>query len=238
MARYWTLSEIKQKVQQDLDLESEVFIQPTELTNYINQAIDEAEAEIHGIYEDYFLTWYYPLLVAGQREYDLPENIYAHKIRKIIFSDDQSKTYEVARIPESAKFEDIALTERFRSTEFYRYLIVNNIPGQPQIYTVPAIREGDTGSSQDGQSRMRIWYLRNANKLEADADVCDIPEFVHFVIAYAKLRCLEKEGHPNMMYWDAQTERQRRLMIDTLANMIPDGATRIEPDMTSYEEIS
>ncbi|MFQ6611370.1 MAG: hypothetical protein ACE5D7_11325 [Fidelibacterota bacterium] len=238
MARYWTLSEIRQKIQQDLDLESEVFIQDAELTNYINQAIDEAEAEIHATYEDYFLTWHFPVLVAGQREYDLPSNIYAHKIRQIIFSDDQSKTYEVTRIPESEKFQDIALTERFRSTEFYRYTIINTTPGEPKIYTVPAIRESDTGPSQDGQSKMRVWYLRNANRLEADDDKCDIPEFVHFVIGYAKLRCLEKEGHPNMVYWAGQVERQRRLMIDTLSNMVPDGDTLIEPNMMHYDELS
>ena len=233
MARFWTLAEIREKVNQDLDLEGEVFIQPNELRNYINQAIDEAEAEIHAIYEDYFLDWYYVPLVIDQQEYDLPPNIYAHKIRKIIFSDDQSKTYEVSRIPESAKFEDIALTERFRSTEFYRYLIVNRAAGMPQMYFVPAIREGDVSPS-----RMRVWYLRDANRLVEDTDLCDIPEFVHFVIAYTKLRCLEKEMHPGTQYWADQVERQRRLMIDTLTNMIPDGETRIEPDMTTYEELS
>ena len=238
MAKFWTLAEIRTKINRDLDLEGEVFVQPQELIGYINQAIDEAEAEIHTIYEDYFLTWYFPELVSGQREYDLPSDIYAHKIRKIIFSDDQSKTYEIARVPESEKFSDIALTERFRSTEFYRYLIVNTTPGAPKIYTVPAIREDDTGPSNDGQSKMRIWYLRNANRLSNDTDVCDIPEFVHFVIAYAKLRCLEKEGHPNMMYWAQQTERQRRLMVDTLTNMIPDGETLIEPNMMHYDELS
>tara|TARA_R110002012_G_scaffold303533_1_gene505343 strand:+ start:1609 stop:2310 length:702 start_codon:yes stop_codon:yes gene_type:complete len=233
MAKYWTLAEIREKVQQDLDLEGEVFIQPTELTNYINQAIDEAEAEIHSIYEDYFLTDYFVPLVTDENLYSLPPDIYAHKIRKIIFSDDQSKTYEVARIPESAKFQDIALTERFRSTEFYRYLLYNKEIGNPQMYFVPAIREGDTSPS-----RMRVWYLRNANRLVAETDVCDIPEFVHFVIGYTKLRCLEKEMHPGTTYWADQVERQRRLMVDTLANMIPDGETRVEPDMTTYEEIS
>jgi len=238
MAKYWTLAEIRQKVQQDLDLEGEVFIQPTELTNYINQAIDEAEAEIHTIYEDYFLSDYFVPLVEGEKRYSLPEDIYAHKIRKIIFSDDQSKTYEVARIPESAKFEDIALTERFRSTEFYRYLITNETIGNPTMYFVPAIRQNDTGPSQDGVSKMRVWYLRNANRLQLDTDICDIPEFVHFVIAYTKLRCLEKEMHPGTEYWANHTERQRRLMVDTLSNMVPDGETRVEPDMSTYEELS
>jgi len=233
MAKYWTLAEIRTKINRDLDLESEVFIQPEELVGYINEAIDEAEAEIHSIYEDYFLRDEYLPLATGQQQYDLPADIYAHKIRKIIFSDDQSKTYEVARIPESQKFQDIALTERFRSTEFYRYLLVNSTPGSPKIYFVPTIREDDTGSNL-----MRIWYLRNANRLSADTDVCDIPEFVHFVIAYAKQRCLEKEGHVMLPYWENQAEKQRRLMIDTLKSMIPDGETIIEPMMDHYEEMS
>lgn len=233
MAKYWTLSEIREKISRDLDVEAEVFIQPEEMTGYINEAIDEAEAEIHAIYEDYFLTDYYVPLVAGTQEYSLPSDIYAHKIRKIIFSDGQSKTYEIPRIPESDKFEDIALTERFRSTEFYRYLIKNSTPGDPKIYFVPTIREADAGSDE-----MRIWYLRNANRLSLDSDICDIPEFVHFIISLAKLRILEKEGHPNTPYWDNQTERQRRLMVNTLSNMIPDGETMIVPDMTHYDEIS
>lgn len=233
MAKFWTLSEIRTKIEQDLDLESEVFVQPAELVNYINESIDEAESEIHTIYEDYFLTDYFVPLVTDEKLFDLPPNIYAHKIRKIIFSDDQSKTYEVARIPESEKFNDIALTERFRSTEFYRYLITNSTPGEPKIYFVPAIREADTAPNM-----MRVWYLRNANRLENDSDICDIPEFVHFVIAQAKLRCLEKEGHPSMQYWDSQTERLRRRMIDTLTNMVPDGATHIEPNMMHYDELS
>jgi len=233
MAKYWTLEEIQTKVRRDLDLEGEVFITEDELIDYINEGIDEAEAEIHAIYEDYFLTDYFVPLVTGEKEYSLPTDIYAHKIRKIIFSDDQSKTYEVARIPESAKFSDIALTERFRSTEFYRYLIVNTTPGDPKVYFVPAIRENDADPS-----RMRIWYLRNANRLSISADVCDIPEFVHFVIAYTKLRCMEKEGHIGMDSWALKTERQRQLMVNTLSNMIPDGATRVEPEMTYYEELS
>lgn len=236
--RYWTLGEIRTKVKRDLDLEAEVFVQPAELNDYINQAIDEAEAEIHGIYEDYFLTDYRLETVAGTAKYVLPTDIYANKIRRVIFSDDQSKTYEISRIPESAKFEDIALTERYRSTEFYRYLLVNDIPGSPQIYFVPPMRAEDTGLNAEGLPRTRMWYIRNANYLENDTDICDIPEFVHFVIAYTKLRCLEKERDPGVAYWETQVEKQRRLMIDTLANMVPDASNHVEPDMTSYEEIS
>ena len=150
-----------------------------------------------------------------------------------MYSDGQSKTYEVARMPESDKFSDIALTERYRSTEFYRYFIKNSVAGEPKMYFVPNIRENDAGANL-----LRLWYIRNANRLVDDTDVCDIPEFVMFVIAFAKQKCMAKEGHPGYGEQKDQTERQRRLMIDSLSNAIIDGNTRVEPDMSIYEEQS
>ena len=170
-------------------------------------------------------------MVAGQTEYDLPDDIYAHKIRKLVYSNSTSKTYTIYRVRGKEVFEDIALTERFSSTEFYRYIIKNSTAGAPKIYFVPTIRESD-----EGANLVRIWYIRNANRLENDTDVCDIPEFVHFVIAYAKQKCMEKEGTPILPFGENQVEKQRRLMIDTLKAMVPDGDTEIEPDFSHYEE--
>ena len=84
--KYWTLSEIKAKIKRDLDLEAEDFVRDTELNDLINEAIDEAEAEVHSLYEDYFLTREVVTLVAGQEEYELPTNIYGHKIRRVVYN--------------------------------------------------------------------------------------------------------------------------------------------------------
>ena len=101
------------------------------------------------------------------------------------------------------------------------------------MYFVPTIREDDAGPAL-----MRVWFLRQANRLAVDTDVCDIPEFVHFVIAMTKLRCMEKESHPNVSKQEIKVEAQRRLMIETLSNMIPDDANEIEPEMMHYDEQS
>ena len=45
--RFWTTSEIVEKIERDCDLEEELFIQSTEMLGYINEAIDDAEAVIH-----------------------------------------------------------------------------------------------------------------------------------------------------------------------------------------------
>ena len=53
--KYWAWSEIRSKIEQECDLEDEDFVRRDELLAYCNEAIDEAEAEIHSLYEDYFL---------------------------------------------------------------------------------------------------------------------------------------------------------------------------------------
>ena len=78
--KYWTWAELKDKVQRDLDLEGEVFINETELLGYANEAIDEVERQVHTLYEDYFLTKAVISLVDGTEEYALPTDIYAFKI--------------------------------------------------------------------------------------------------------------------------------------------------------------
>ena len=45
--KYWTWAQVKTKIMNDLDLNEETFIRPSELLEYCNEAIDEAEAEIH-----------------------------------------------------------------------------------------------------------------------------------------------------------------------------------------------
>ena len=71
MAEFFTLGQIRTKLKQDLDLEQEQFVTASELTGYINEAIDDAEAIIHGLYRDYFLTQENLSLVNGTKEYAL-----------------------------------------------------------------------------------------------------------------------------------------------------------------------
>ena len=111
-SKYWTLDELKGKIQRDLDIEGEVFIQDAsdapELLEYINEGIDKAEEIVHSLYEDYFLDKASITLVSGTHEYDLPSAIYAHKIRRIIYRNG-TRVYTVDRIRDWHKFEAYAL---------------------------------------------------------------------------------------------------------------------------------
>lgn len=218
-----TWAQIKEKVENDLDLIEETFITPTELLGYANEAIDEIEALVHTLYEDYFLTSQAVTLSLSQTSISMPTNIYANKIRQIFF-DNGSQKYEVMRARSLAEVQFV------ESTDFYRYIPVNPSAGAQALKLFPA--------SRDAGSFMTIWYLRNANRLSVDADVCDIPEFGHVIIQHMKVRCYEKEGHPNLPAAVAKLEQLKKLMVETLTNMVPDENTLIPPDLSFYRDFN
>lgn len=227
--RYWTWSEIKTKVEEDLDLQDETFIQPDELLGYANEAIKEAESEIHKLYEDYFLSSSPITLVSGTSEYAYPSNVYAMKIRRIIYQNG-ALIYRLDRIRNWQKFEKLTIMNMYQGgSGNYGWMTVNRTAGEPKIILAPVPLE-------NGQF-LTVWYIRTANELVEDTDICDIPEFVYFVMQYMKVRCYEKEGHPNLPNAVAMLEAQREQMLSTLQDQTPDAADEIEADMSYYEEM-
>ncbi len=231
--KFWTLSEIRSKIEAECDLEDEDFVRSSELVGYINEAIDEAEAEIHALYEDYFLKSLEVPVAAGVTQLDMPTDIYAHKIRRIIFrqglSAESTTVYTVDRVRDWKKFEQKALYDTQLTTDLYRYFITNAVPGSPKIEIMPKVNE--TGV-------FVIWFLRNANRLENDTDVCDIPEFVNFIFAHTKMKVYAKEGHPGEQSAMMKLEQERERMVSVLAQMVPDADNNIELDTSFYEEMS
>jgi len=81
-----TYSNIKEKIENDLDLIDEDFISETELLGYMNEALADAQAVIHtlGLEATYFLKNDTINLVGGTSDYAYPSDIYAMKIRKML----------------------------------------------------------------------------------------------------------------------------------------------------------
>lgn len=241
MADFFTLAQIKRKVQIDLDLEAEDFISDEELVGYINEGIDECESHIHklGLEDDYFLSNFFMAWTLGNDTFALPTDIYANKIRGITY-DDGSLIYEIKRVRGMHFFNKIANAQHFsNSDDYYQYLLINTIAGEgSKMLIMPTSRINSTQTGLDGLPVVRMWYIRQANRLAADSDVCDIPEFFHFVIKYAKWRVYLKEGHPELQTVKADMVEQRNIMIDTLADMVPDKDTEIVPDLDAYTDIS
>lgn len=231
--KYWTWAEIRAKIEAECDLEDEDFVRPGELLSYCNEAIDEAEAEIHGLYEDYFLKSVDIPVTSGDQLLSIPENmpdIYADKIRRIIFTlGGSTTTYPVTRMKDWHKFEQKAIYDTQVTTDLYQYFLINTTPGNPQIQVTPQLRETGT---------FRVWYLRNANRLAIDTDVCDIPEFVNFVIAFIKVKVFQKEGHPGLGEATQKLEQQRQQMTSTLQSRVPDADNTLEMDISYYEDMN
>lgn len=229
--KYWTFTEIKDKVRRDLGLRQEEFVTNPEMMGYVNSAIDEAEAEILTLYEDYFLAPPESVdIVSGQKIYDLPENIYASKIRGIVYKDG-TDIYTVTKFRDQQDlWENVELTDAFSEDDYYKYVIYNGDPEtKPQLHIYPTPSRSVTGG-------FRIRYIRNAKTVVNNTDLVDIPEFANFIIQYCKVRCYEKEGHPNFDRAAAKLEFYRNQMIATLADKTPDGDNTIMLDMDHYHE--
>lgn len=228
--KFWTWSEIKSKVQRDLDLEGETFITPTELLGYANEAIDEVERQIHTLCEDYFLSRGVITLAINQEEYDIPDDIYALKIRQIIYR----QGTQVWKLDRLKNWHKLGYYEQEKAnttgTQQYGYFILNSVPGSPKILLSPTPTEAG--------AYLQIWYIRNANVLEADADICDIPEAVNYVMSYMKMKCMEKELHPNLEKAIMDVEKQREDTLKTLSEMYADNENDIEPDYRLYAEMT
>lgn len=231
--QYKTLAQLRSKIEVDLDLQDELFITTSEMNSYINEAIDDVEAEIHNSYEDYFLTMANLALVSGTSDYALPSDIYMNKIRAIIYSNGPTQ-YEIKRMREKEGFIEQKLIQTYATgSDWYRYRLYN-----PSASTGMRLRLFPS-AQETSSTNVEIWYIRNANTLSSDSDTCDIPEFYTYVVQYAKCRCYEKEpGHPNYAAALAERERLRELMMKTIMSMVPDRDNTVEMDYRPYEEHS
>jgi hypothetical protein len=227
---YPTYQDLREAVERELDLEEETFIQPQEMLKYCNDALREAEKQITTMYEDYFLSKTYLPLVVGVSEYDLPLDIWAHKIRGIVY---QSGTiiYQIKRLRTKNMFEDIEEINQFSTSDWYRYFILKQ-GADPKLVLTPPAKETST-------QNVKIYYLREVKKVAQDTDTIDIPEATNFIVSYMKSKCGQKEnsGLPVAELVE-DTKREMETFIETLREMVPDKDNSIEQDFSTYEEHS
>ena len=237
MGKYWTYAELKQKIQRDTDTEAEDFIQSDELLGYVNEAIDEAEKHVHtfGLDADYFLTQQRVGITLGQQFLDMPTDIYAHKLRGIIYTD-QDLIYQIKRFRGGDLFETIANAEHYTNTgDYYKYILQNdgndNTTPAPKLRLIPTARKTQADV-------ITFWYIREARRMTEDADIMDIPEAAQFIIKYVCFKIFAKEGHPNAEVAKMEMEQERQSLMSTLEAMVPDKDSTILPDLSYYNDMT
>lgn len=220
-----TYADYKEQIEDDLDLQEETFIKPEALMKLFNKAVRKANATIHTLYEDYFLTYKTLRLQAGISLVSLPDNIYANKIRSLIY-DNGSTVYKLRKVKD---FIDIPFINT--NTDLFSYVMVNAEDRGTKIKLFP------TPTATDSTS-ITCWYLRRAKKIENDTDLVDIPEFSSFLLEQTKYYCMQKEGHPLLEVQRAEAEEQLKLMTETLTNRTPDDENKIAMDLSHYEDMN
>lgn len=222
-----TYTNIKTKLQNDLDIIDEDFVSETELLGYMNEAIDDSETLIHtlGLEARYFLTTDTLTLANGTTDYAMPSDIYANKLVKLFYINGSIK-YEVTRI------RDIAEIPFVQTGEDYRYMILNLTNGIVQRYYPTPAESGPY---------IQRYYIRNVRPLTTSSsasNTCEIPECINFLYQHVKMRVYEKEGNPNLPKAMTDLKVQYDLMAQVLREMVPDGNNAIPPDFTYYDDMS
>lgn len=215
-----------------------------EMVRYCNEAVEEAEAEICKLSEDYFLTDPASItLVQGQQEYDLPADIYINKIRAVVYRNGPI-IYPLTRMRGVDNFVEEELIEQFGPLEynyyyFYQYRIVSPTANSYKLKIYPAAREAG--------AFVKVQYLRSAQLVPTllsgatqaaiDATTIDIPEFASFLIVFMKAKIRAKENGGSMLPEDATlVQQQRQMMVDTLTERVPDDDTIVIGDYSAYWE--
>lgn len=228
---YKTYLEMKSKILKELDLESEDFIQPDELLGYFNDAIDEMEASVHKLGREdlYFLNKATLTLVQNQDEYSLPSDIYANKIRRVVYHA-SDRIYAIKRLRQEQLFEQMEVVNLYPgANDYYSYALYNpSAASGVKLLLFPTPKENS--------SNVRIWYIRNANRMVDDTSICDVPEFYNFIYAYVKWKCRDKEFQGNAKEDLSAMEAQKKLMVETLTDMTPDDDNEIVRDLSHYED--
>ena len=226
-----TLKEIRDQVISDLDLEEEVWVSDSEIDRWINDAIKVAESQIHTLYEDYFLVESDPVPISrGDYLIDYPSDIYANKIRKVIFSDGtgtNTASHDVKRVKNLLAGKTADLYSADTTTPILQWTPSNKLGEGRKIRLFP-----NTG--RDGF--LYMWYIRNASKLVNDTDICEVDEFEHYIVQYVKTRVYLKDGDPRADDSKTLEEGFKNDMITTLSDMAPDGDNELDMDTSHYSD--
>lgn len=231
---YKTKAQVVTKIQRDLDLEEEEFIQTEEMTEYINDAITIVESHINtlGLRDQYFLTRTTLSLVVNTADYALPTNLYADKIKEVIYSNGAT-IYRVLPMTMDRAAEEIEHLNRFSTTEYYSYRIRRDTSSSNAFQLIPKSRE--TASDV-----IVIEFFRDLERVEDDSDLVEVPEIaLQYLYQYVKVKVYEKESHANYPTAVMELGKLEELMLSTLQNQLEDNENnKIELDKSIYEEIS
>lgn len=227
-----TLKDIRDRLKDELDLVEETWLEDDQFDRIINSSIQKAGRKILTIYEDYFLSDYSVDIGGTDNLVDYPSDIYANKIRNITYVNapvGERGTVALEVKPVRRLKDAVAYDALYgdQGSNYSRRWIPYDSASQRKIRLIP-----ETGQA----GRLDMWYIREAKKLVNDTDVCDIPEFVDYVVQVSKANYYRLDGDPRYREEKAEELELEKSLFDTLSNMKDDENNEVVPDLSFYRD--
>lgn len=235
---YWTLNELRDKIEKDIDLENDTLVQPTEFIGYVNDAVREVVDEMQrlGVEDQYYRIYATLPLILGQKEYAFPADIFKNKITELIYDAQNGDIYDVRKIKGEDIYKQLHRREYLSSVnDTFMYTIFNFGP------TVgDKIRISPT-PKKNYPNELTIYYIRQAVELsltDIGTGLVDCPEeFINYVIAYVKWKCTGKEiGNPMYTEYKEEAALMRSKLSQSLTGQVEDGDNKLPMDTSIYGE--
>lgn len=230
MATTWTLANIVSKIQDDFDLHEETFVTTDDIKQLIEDAITDAEEIIIDSFSDFFLTYEDLSVEEGDTSIALPEDIYESRMRGLYYSESgfdgtpaRGDAYKVKKIS-LQRIMDAGATDR------YTYRLMNSTAEGQKIHIFPAI-------DADSDNKFRIWYIRQAKRLDDDDDVLEKGLRIQYIFAHVKKAVAEKLGDPILEVYDKKLMQQEDKLKNSLSRLTDDDEdVYLEPDEHALSE--
>ena len=233
---YWTLTQVKERINDELDLEFDTLVQPKEFIGYVNAGVRRVCAALARTnWEDKYFRKYEALpVISGQAEYDFPEDCLKNKITEIVFNNGNGDIYPVRRVKGQDIYSMIEdMNHNSSSEDTFTYTIFNFGPSVgDKLSLVPAPRK-------NYPTQFKIYYIRQAEELSLTDDgtgLVDCPEeFIDVVIAYVKWKCTAKEvGNPMFAEYKDEAQAMLTEMENLLTGQTEDGDNKLPLDKSFY----
>jgi hypothetical protein len=220
---------LKAKINSDCDLEDQDWVDNTDLLNYVNEAIADAEGEVHqlGIQDQYFRTRADLTLTLGQTAVALPTDIYAFKIGKIFIQKD-NRWIQVRPFRNYQEYLD-AITNGIQGEDM-KFMLENDATAGPRLLLGPV-------PAANGVAKCT--YIRRAKRVDGTGsatDILEIPEAENYIYALVKRYIAKKEGRPDYEIYAKDADDAYDMMVAKLKDIKVDEENLIPIDTSFYED--
>ena len=227
-----TLLEMKEKIKSDLEMREEQYLPDADIVRLINDAVSDAHKHIVRVYEDYFLSFHTQELAATQSVLTLPVDLFADKIRAIIYRDGEigsaSITCEFSKVKSLRDAMNVRNIISSNSGAMRLWLLTDQTVATRGVKLIP-----ETGRA----GHVDMWYIRRPALMVNDSDVCPIPEFADYVVQKAKVAYYRNDGDPRYADEKGELLELQEQMINTLSNRtLGEDDNVIKRDVSFYED--